>query len=90
MNAWQYVTIFPSSVSTFSLRPYTSLHTMVGLGSLPGVKASPWSFKIFTLQSTKPNAWMSNFRKIALDTYQRVNQAVAEFVLSKCYVVSSC
>lgn len=39
---------------------------------------SGWSWRIFTTQSTSNSAWIASLRNIALDTYKRVNQALAD------------
>ncbi|EIN08305.1 hypothetical protein PUNSTDRAFT_134696 [Punctularia strigosozonata HHB-11173 SS5] len=40
-------------------------------------EASPWSKNIFQLASTKPNAYMANFRRLTKDLYSKINVAVA-------------
>lgn len=43
-------------------------------------KTSPWSLQIFRTKSTSDSAWVAPIRKAALDTYTKLNQAVAEYV----------
>ncbi|KAJ8453564.1 hypothetical protein ONZ51_g13526 [Trametes cubensis] len=46
--------------------------------SIPGVKPkSPWSWQLFSTQSTKPTAWLAPFRQGALEAYKQVNEAIA-------------
>ncbi|KAL7277237.1 hypothetical protein ACG7TL_009089 [Trametes sanguinea] len=55
-----------------------SLYRMAKVRSIPGVRVkSPWSWKMFSAQSTKPDAWLAPFRQAALQAYKRVNEAVA-------------
>ena len=43
-------------------------------------KTSPWSWQIFRAKSTSDSAWVAPIRRAALDTYTKLNQAVAEYV----------
>ncbi|KAI0327536.1 hypothetical protein GY45DRAFT_1426025 [Cubamyces sp. BRFM 1775] len=55
-----------------------SLYRMAKVRSIPGVKPkSPWSWQLFSTQSTKPTAWLSPFRQAALEVYKQVNEAIA-------------
>ncbi|KAI0642779.1 hypothetical protein C8Q79DRAFT_984116 [Trametes meyenii] len=55
-----------------------SLYRMAKARSIPGVKVkSPWSWQLFSTQSTKPTAWLGPFRQAALDAYKQINEAVA-------------
>ncbi|KAI8972899.1 hypothetical protein BD414DRAFT_499796 [Trametes punicea] len=55
-----------------------SLYRMAKARSIPGVKVrSPWSWQLFSTQSTKPGTWLAPFRQGALEAYKRVNEAVA-------------
>ncbi|KAI0763441.1 hypothetical protein BD413DRAFT_582389 [Trametes elegans] len=55
-----------------------AMYQIASTKSIPGVEVkSPWSFKIFSAQSTKPNAWLAPFRQGALEAYKRVNEAIA-------------
>ncbi|KAF8591004.1 hypothetical protein K439DRAFT_1627444 [Ramaria rubella] len=38
---------------------------------------SPYSLQIFKASSTKPNTWLEPLRTLALDSYERINTAVA-------------
>ncbi|KAI0676359.1 hypothetical protein C8Q78DRAFT_996945 [Trametes maxima] len=55
-----------------------SLYRMAKSRSIPGVKVkSPWSWQLFSTQSTKPTAWLGPFRQAALEVYKQINEAVA-------------
>ncbi|KAH9899205.1 hypothetical protein C8Q73DRAFT_638524 [Cubamyces lactineus] len=55
-----------------------SLYRMAKHRSIPGVKPkSPWSWQLFSTQSTKSTAWLSPFRQAALEAYKQVNEAIA-------------
>jgi len=46
--------------------------------AFPGVKVgTKWSPQLFRTQSTSSSAWLAPFRKIALETYKQLNEAVA-------------
>ncbi|KAH9833261.1 uncharacterized protein C8Q71DRAFT_195789 [Rhodofomes roseus] len=56
-----------------------SMRMMAGDKGFPGIaKTSPWSLQIFKAQSTSDSAWVAPLRRLALDTYTRINRAVAE------------
>ncbi|KAF9805447.1 hypothetical protein IEO21_09051 [Rhodonia placenta] len=56
-----------------------SLRRMAKDKGFPDTKVrSGWSWRIFTTQSTSNSAWIASLRNIALDTYKRVNQALAD------------
>lgn len=64
-----------------SLTVYTRLYRMAKVKSIPGVNVkSPWSWQLFSAQSTKPTAWLAPFRKAAFEVYKKVNEAVAACV----------
>ncbi|KAL1949016.1 hypothetical protein VTO73DRAFT_10822 [Trametes versicolor] len=55
-----------------------ALYRMAKVKSIPGVNVkSPWSWQLFSTQSTKPTAWLAPFRKAAFEVYKKVNEAVA-------------
>ncbi|KAI0828659.1 hypothetical protein BC628DRAFT_1316411 [Trametes gibbosa] len=55
-----------------------ALYRMAKFRSIPGVKVnSPWSWQLFSAQSTKSTAWLAPFRQAALEVYKQVNEAVA-------------
>ncbi|KAI0631235.1 hypothetical protein C8Q77DRAFT_1062544 [Trametes polyzona] len=55
-----------------------ALYRMAKEKSILGVKVkSPWSWQLFSTQSTKPDSWLAPFRQAALEVYKQVNEAVA-------------
>jgi hypothetical protein len=55
---------------------------MAAENSFPGVQVRrALSLNLFKLGSSSDKAWVAPLRRIASDTYKRVNEAVAELVL---------
>lgn len=60
-------------------RNIMSMRMMAGDKGFPGIaKTSQWSPQIFRAQSTSDSAWVAPLRRMALDTYTKLNRAVAE------------
>jgi len=56
-----------------------NLRRMADDRAIPGVKVtSSWSWRIMTAQSTSDTAWLAPLRRITLDTYKRINEAVSQ------------
>ncbi|EPS95122.1 hypothetical protein FOMPIDRAFT_116918 [Fomitopsis schrenkii] len=60
-------------------RNVMSMRMMADDKGFPGIaKTSPWSLQIFKAKSTSDSAWVAPIRRAALDTYTKLNTAVAE------------
>lgn len=61
----------------------SSMRMMADDRGFPDIaKTSPWSLQIFRAKSTSDSAWVAPIRRAAMDTYTRLNRAVAEYVHS--------
>lgn len=86
--------------TTFDLlyTPFSML-LLAQADAIPGVDLSEakirhkfftqWPWRVFTAASTRPSAWMSPFRGMALDTYKNLNTALAQCVLSLFTILSA-
>ncbi|KAI0732713.1 hypothetical protein C8Q72DRAFT_816626 [Fomitopsis betulina] len=60
-------------------RNVMSMRMMADDQGFPGIaKPTPWSLQIFKAKSTSDSAWVAPIRKATLDTYAKINKAVAE------------
>lgn len=68
-----------------ALKNAISLYVLAASDALPGISLEKtrwwqkllWPYKAFTTQSVKRGAWMQPLAQIALETYQKINTAVA-------------
>ena len=67
--------------------PFFSLYVLAASDALPGISLEKtrwwqkllWPYKAFTTKSVKRGAWMKPLAQVALETYQKINTAVARY-----------
>ncbi|PCH35383.1 hypothetical protein WOLCODRAFT_139877 [Wolfiporia cocos MD-104 SS10] len=68
---------FKSTLRNWSLN-ILSMRRMAADKGFPGIKNThPWHPQVLAVKSTKDSAWIAPIRKAALDTYLKLNSAVA-------------